>query len=133
VSKSHNPMTFFVITVLTVLVSFLPVLRGQDTTSLSADFRATIEADWEAQEKRLGRDVSSPKAIGAILFAAGRLLADLSRGPDAPELGDERAVLAELKSRAADVDVLTDTERAKLYQDIRWVTRSIALKYPLIA
>ncbi|NOR66016.1 MAG: hypothetical protein GQ528_01515, partial [Woeseiaceae bacterium] len=132
-SNSHNPKIFFVITVLTVLVTFLPALRGQDIAGLSADFRATVEADWNAQEKRLGRDVSSPKAIGAILFAADRLLADLSRESDAPELGAEKAALAELKSRAADVDALTDSGRVKLYHDIRWVTRSIALKNPLIA
>ena len=105
-SKRYNPKTFFAITVLTVFVAFPPVLRGQVTASFSADFRATVEADWDAQEKRLGRDVSSSKAIGAILFAAERLLADLSRGPDAPELGAERAALAELKSRAANVDEL---------------------------
>ena len=132
-SKSHNLKTFFVVTVLTVLVAFPPVLRGQDLASLPVDFRATVEADWDAQEKRLGRDVSSPKAIGAIQFAAERLFADLSRGPDAPELGAERAALAKLKTRAADVDELTESGRAKLYHDIRWVTRSIALKNPLVA
>jgi hypothetical protein len=129
VSKGHNPKTFFVITVLTILVAFPPVLGGQDT----ADFKAAVEADWDAQEKRLCRDVSSLKAIGAILFAAERLLADLSRGPDAPELGAERAALTELKSRTADVDALTDSGRIELYHNIRWVARSIALKNPLVA
>jgi hypothetical protein len=133
VSESHNPKTFFLILVLTVLVAFPPVLRGQDKTSFSADFTAAIEADWDAQEKRLGRDVSSLKAIGAILFAAGRLLTDLSRGSDILDLGAERAALAELKTRATDVDALTVSERTKLYHDIRWVARSIALKNPLIA
>jgi len=129
VVKSCHPKMVFVIAVLTVLVPFLPVLKANP----SDDFRATIEADWDAQEKRLGRDVSSPKAIGAVLFAADRLLADLSRRPDAPELDAEKAALTELKSRGADVDALTDLKRVELYQNIRWVTRSIALKNPLIA
>lgn len=132
-SMSYNPNSVFVIAILTVLVAFPPVLIGQDATNLSADFRAAVEADWDAQEKRLGRDVSSPKAVGAILFAAERLVADLSRMPDAPEIDAEKAALDELKSRAADVDALTDSGRAKLYRDIRWVTRSIALKNPLIS
>ena len=132
-ANSHNPKAFFVITVLTVLVAFPPVLKGQDISIPSSDFRATIEADWDAQEKRLGRDVSSPKAIGAILFAAERLLTDLSRSSDTLELDAERTAMAKLKSSAANVDELTDSERVELYQNIRWVMRSIALKNPLIA
>jgi len=119
----------FMTVILTVLVAFPPTLKAQDTV----DFKAIVEADWDAQEKRLGRDVSSPKAIGAILFAAERLVADLSRMAYNPEIDAEKAELAELKSRAADVDALTDSGRAKLYHDIRWITRSIALKNPLIA
>ena len=78
-ANSHNPKLFFAITILTILVTFLPALKANP----SDNFRATVEADWDAQEKRLGRDISSPKAIGAILFAAERLLADLSRKSDA--------------------------------------------------
>ena len=129
----HDSKTFFVITVLTAFFTILPVLRGQDNTISSSKIRAIIEADWDAQEKRLGRSVSSPQAIDALLFAADRLVADLSRGPDAPELGEERAALTKLGSRAADVDGLTDLERVKLYHNIRWITRSMALKNPLIA
>ncbi|MHC4326349.1 MAG: HzsA-related protein [Planctomycetota bacterium] len=150
-ANSHNPKLFFVVTLLAVLVTFLPALKANP----SGDFRAAVEADWDAQEKRLGRDVSSPKAIGAILFAAERLIADLSRRPDAkaigailfaaerliadlsrrpdaPELGAERAALAELKSQAARVDLPAGSGSAKLYRDIRWVARSIARKNPLI-
>ena len=129
----HDSKTFSIVTVLTVLVAFLPALRGQDSTIGSAGIRATVEADWDAQEKRLGRSVSSPKAIRAILLAAERLLTDLSRGPDAPKLGEEKLALTKLRSRAAHVDELADVERAGLYHDIRWVTRGMALKNPLIA
>jgi hypothetical protein len=133
VFNRHASKTFFAITLLTAFVTFLPVLRGQSNTITSSKIRVTIEADWDAQEKRLGRSVSSPQAIGAILFAAERLYADLSRGPDAPELGQEKQALTKSRSRAAHVDGLTDSGRVGLYRDIRWVARSMALKNPLIA
>jgi len=133
VLNCHDSKTFFVITVLGVFITFLPALRGQNNTIPSSKIRAIVEADWDAQEKRLGRSVSSPQAIDAILPAADRLAADLSRGPDGPELDQERATLTKLRSRAAEVDGLTDSGRIKLYHDIRWVVRSMALKNPLIA
>ncbi|MHC4535488.1 MAG: HzsA-related protein [Planctomycetota bacterium] len=129
----HDSKTFLVITVLGIFITFLPALRGQDNTIPASRIRAIVEADWEAQEKRLGRSVSSPQAIDAILLAADRLVADLSRRPDGPELGRETVALAKLRSIAADVDGLTDLGRVKLYHDIRWVVRSMALKNPLIA
>jgi len=133
VSGSHIPKMLFMTVFLAVIVAFPPVLRGQDTTNLSVDFRTAVEADWDAQEKRLGREVSSPEAIGAVLFSAERLLADLSRRQNSPGLDAEKVALDELKSRAADVDILSDSARAELYRDIRWVIRSIALKNPIVA
>ena len=132
-SGSHIPKMLFMTVFLAVIVAFPPVLRGQDTTNLSVDFRTAVEADWDAQEKRLGREVSSPEAIGAVLFSAERLLADLSRRQNSPGLDAEKVALDELKSRAADVDILSDSARAELYRDIRWVIRSIALKNPIVA
>jgi len=129
----HDSKTFLVMTVLTAFVSFDPALRGQDGAVYAPQIKATIEADWDAQEKRLGRTVSSARAISARLSAAGRLLGDLSLKPDVPELATERTALTKLRSRAENIDRLTDMARLQLYRDIRWVTRSMVLKNPLIA
>jgi len=133
VPNLNDSKTFLVMTVLTAFVTFDPALRGQDGTISSPQIKATIEADWDAQEERLDRAASSPQAISARLSAAGRLLGDLSLKADVPELDAERTALKKLRSRAEDIDRMTDVARLRLYRDIRWVTRNMALKNPLIA
>ena len=128
-----DSMNLFVITALAAIIAWPSALRAQDGTNPTPAISKTIEADWDRQEKRLGRTTSSPDAIRAVLLGARRLLADLSQGPDAPELERERTALAELRSRVARVEALTDLARTELYRDIRWVTRGMALKNPLIA
>ena len=78
----NDSKTFFVIIVLSAFVNFSPTSRGQDATNSHPEVKATIEADWDAQEKRLGRTASSARAIGARLSAAGRLFGDLSLKAD---------------------------------------------------
>ena len=43
---NHIPKMFFMIVILTVLTAFPPTLKAQDTV----DFKAIVEADWDAQE-----------------------------------------------------------------------------------
>ena len=59
----HDSKAFFVIIVLAASANFSPVLKGQDGPDSHPEIKATIEADWDAQEKRLGRTVSSARAI----------------------------------------------------------------------
>jgi hypothetical protein len=110
-----------------------PALGGQAGATDSPEFRATVEADWTAQEKRLGRSASSQQAIDAVVTAAERLLTDLSQMTDAPDLHEERTALARLKSRVAGVDSVDEPQTLKLYRDIRWVARRMAFKNPLLA
>jgi len=133
VSCRCDKATAFVIAVLTALVALSSVLRGRDGTIPASGIKSTVEADWDRQEKRLDRSTSSPEAIRAILLAAERLSANLSQRPDAPELERERVALTGFRSRLASVDGLTDAERIELYRDIRWVSRGMALRNPLIA
>jgi hypothetical protein len=126
-------MVFFVITISAALIAFPSALRGGDGAIPASGIRSTVEADWDRQEKRLGRSASSPEAIRGIMLAAERLLADLSRRSDAPELDREKTALAKLRSRVAHVDGLAGPARTELYRDIRWVTRGMALKNPLVA
>ncbi len=115
------------------LVLVAPALGSQHAMTLSPEFRAAIEDDWAAQEKRLGRAVSSSQAIGAALRAAERLLADLTGGSDTLDLEAERIVLAGSKARVAELDRLSESQRLDLYRDIRWMARAMALKNPRLA
>jgi hypothetical protein len=99
----------------------------------SPPFRAAVEADWAAQEKRLERSATSPQAIEAVMTAAERLLANLSEMTGAPDLNEEKRTLAQLQSRIAGVDSIDEAERLSLYRDIRWVARRMAFKNPLLA
>ncbi|MHC4168162.1 MAG: hypothetical protein ACYSWQ_14490, partial [Planctomycetota bacterium] len=85
-SNRYYSMVFFVITISAALIAFPSALRGGDGAIPASGIRSTVEADWDRQEKRLGRSASSPEAIRGIMLAAERLLADLSRRSDAPEL-----------------------------------------------
>jgi hypothetical protein len=112
----------------------LAVASGEQHKGTPSDsFRETIEADWAQQEQRLGRTTSSSTAVQAVLNAAERLYADLAAMPNAPDLQEENATLAKLRSRAARMDHFTEAQRVKLYHDARWVARSMALRNPLVA
>jgi len=119
--------------IMALLIGLALTAIASAEVSVSPAFRATVEEDWAAQEKRLNRDASSPEAIGAVGFAAERLLASLSRMPEAPDLKAERAALTQLKRRVIDVDLLSESQRLDLYRDIRWLTRRLAFKNPLLA
>lgn len=129
----HCPGNHIRLTVLVALVISFPAPPAPAGATDLAGFRAAVEADWAAQEKRLGRTASSPRAIDAVMDAAERLLADLSRMTDAPDLDGERTVLAGLKSRIVNFDSVDAAQRLRLYRDIRWVVRRMAFKNPLLA
>lgn len=99
----------------------------------AAALRAMVEADWTAQEQRLGRSPHSPEAIRQALRRAGRLLDALARMPDAPTLAGQRADLRRLESAAERLESLDEAARLALYRAIRWVARETALNNPLLA
>ena len=92
-----------------------------------------VEADWAAQERRLGRTPDSPEAIRAALDRAGDLLDDLARLDPPVDLAAERASLRRLREEASEVASFGEEERLGLYHRIRTVTRQAALKNPLLA
>jgi hypothetical protein len=69
------------------------------------DYRAMVEADWAAQEQRLGRAPGSPEATQAALHHAARLLEDL-RASTPARTGCTLAGAADLSSDAAAIDGL---------------------------
>jgi len=92
-----------------------------------------IEADWAAQETRLHRTAGSPESIREAVRRAGRLLDDLRSRANAPDLAAESAALEPLFAVARHVDDLDADARLRLYGQIRRLTRTAALKNPLLA
>jgi hypothetical protein len=91
-----------------------------------------VEADWAAQEVRLQRAVGSPESIQEALRRARLLLSDLSGRANAPGLSAESAALKPLLAMAQHAGDLDADARLHLYRQIRWATRAMALKNPLL-
>ncbi len=98
-----------------------------------ADLRGLVEADWQRQEERLSRTTSDTEAIRDALTHVERLVAALTAGPNALELRAERARLAELRNRVAEVAQQEPAARTALYREIRWLGREVAWQNPLLA
>ena len=96
-------------------------------------YRPTIEADWAAQEQRLGREAGSPEAIRAALQHAARLLEDLRTLPGAPDATADAAAIDSLRKEADRIDSLDDAGRLALYLKVRWAARELAFKNPLLS
>jgi len=99
----------------------------------TADLQAMVEADWAAQEARLGRAAGSPEGIRAALKRARLLLDDLRARKDAPDLTSESAALERLQAEAGRLEALDAHARLLLYHKVRSLSRSVALKNPLLA
>jgi septal ring factor EnvC (AmiA/AmiB activator) len=104
-----------------------PSLRGDDSLARQ------VEADWAAQERRWKRTPDSPQAVRAALQRGERLLADLGRAMPETELEPEAATLRGLRADVDAVDHMASEQRAALYLQLRWATRNLALKNPLLA
>ena len=98
-----------------------------------ANLKAMVEADWTAQEERLGRTPQTPKAIRDVLARADRLLEDLRRMPHCPDVRAESDALERLRRRVDGSESLNDSARFALYQELRRTARRLALRNPLLA
>jgi hypothetical protein len=102
------------------------------TIATAQSFQTQIEADWAAQEKRLGRSPEQPEAIRAVLERAGKLLADLQTSSKRNLWESEAAALARLRGKNREAGSLDSSTRIALYNDVRWATRELAFKNPLV-
>jgi len=105
---------------------------GTETEEPDA-FRATIESDWQAQEKRLQRTWDSPEAIRDLLTRTEKLLDNLRAKAGTLDLTAETANLEELRARVESVEKFNKKKRIELYREIRWTERNLALRNPLVA
>jgi len=92
-----------------------------------------IEADWAAQERRLQRTPDAPESVRGALQRGERLLADLRRASPEIPFEPEASTLRSLRGEVAAVDRLDAERRLTLYHQVRWATRDLALKNPLLA
>lgn len=92
-----------------------------------------IEADWAAQERRLGRVAGSAQAVREAWQRSERLRADLARALPQKALEPEAVVLCDVADDVARVEDLTPEHQRRLYIQVRWATRNLALKNPLLA
>ena len=134
---SYRRLVASILMSLFLLVVPLPrAAVAEDTSSatpqLDASLQTAVEADWAAQEHRNGRQCNSPEAIRDAYRRASRLLADLAHLPGTPELSAERALLEHAATDLNRLDVLDEASRLKLYRQLRWLTRTAALKNPLL-
>jgi len=95
--------------------------------------RAMVEADWAAQEGRLGRAAGSSEAIRVALRRTALLLDDLHGMAGAPDLASDAAALQHLRDRAGRIASLDKAARLSLYHKVRRLARDVALKNPLLA
>ena len=94
-------------------------------------FRRQIEADWAAQERRLGRREQDQASLRELLGRSEKLLNDLETLSPGVMTDSRRAELREWQQlAAAQPDA---TARLELYRKIRWFTRELALRNPLLA
>ena len=98
----------------------------------AASLPAMVEADWAAQEARLGRAAGSPESIREALQRAQRLLGDLRAGKGAPVLAAESAALERLRAESDRPEALGAEARLLLYHKVRALARGAALRNPLL-
>jgi hypothetical protein len=106
---------------------------SQESPQGKEEFRAMVEADWAAQEKRWGRSASAPEAILDALEHVGQLLEDLRQMPQALDLTVESAALQRLRRQADDLESLDEAARLEFYLKVRWFGRQVAFRNPLVA
>jgi len=97
------------------------------------EYRAKVEADWAAQERRAGRKPGSVKAVRAAVERTERLLDNLLAMPGPPEIRGEQKALQRLRREAQQVADQPEPDRVALYHRLRWLTRDVAWKNPLLA
>ena len=95
--------------------------------------RQAVEADWNAQERRLGRTPENPAAIHAAYGRAQSLVDSFQKR--LVGIGVDRAVqvLDGARRQVAGLEALNKAERLSLWKRLRWATRDLALQNPLVA
>lgn len=97
---------------------------------LDPQFKQMVETDWAAQEKRLNRTDDSWDAVKSASDRAWKLIEDLRTTIN---VTNELLRFNDLRTRVARMEILDAPQRRVLYREIRWLTRDLALRNPLLA
>jgi hypothetical protein len=92
-----------------------------------------VVADWDLQEKRLGRSSDSPEAIRAALERARLLVDDFHQNGAIGDVTGAKAAIEQLAEEAQGLASLTAPQRVELYRRVRTLTRAVALKNSLVS
>jgi len=114
------------------LLVYAPFTAAEQDSSDAEVLQAMVEADWSAQEHRRSRTPDAPEAVRDAWQRAKKLLSDLRRMPEAPELSLESAALERLRGQVDAIGSLDKEARLTLYRKVRSIARKLALKNPLI-
>lgn len=109
---------------LLALATLAPGLAGVEPA-----LRDQVEADWTAQERRLGREPDQPTALQESLTRARRLVAALEARTPAPDLHAQAEALTGLERESRELKAPGAAGRLGLYRRIRWITRELALQH----
>lgn len=121
-------LTFFVFFILGEVA--LKASFSEPEVQVEPELAKLVEADWEFQEKQLGRTPSDPAAIRDLLSRAQKLYADLDESDSVPENFDG---FQKFEQKVQDVDQLDADARLALYRQLRWKIREVALMNPVLA
>jgi len=120
-----------------ILLACVLWVGASDKSARSApvepEFKSSIEADWAAQERRVGREPGSIEALEAALGRGQRLLSILAPALPPAELDIERRAWESLRTEAQEVGRLPSADQIAFYHRVRWSGRALALRNPAVA
>jgi len=108
-------------------------LKAQDEIKTTEAFQEMVEADWAAQECRKNRTPDNISAVRDAYRRAEKLLSDLRKMPEGPDIASEVVALESLRHKVDTVDSLDKQSRLTLYHLVRSITRNMMLKNPLLS
>ena len=123
--RSFGSMTRFHLVLACSLWASIFGLPGH-ASPVEPELASLVEADWAAQERRLGREPGSLEALEAALGRGQRLLNDLSLELQAADLDIERRRWESLQTEVRAASRLPSAERLALYHRVRWSGRDLA-------
>ena len=103
------------------------VAGGASGAASTEAYKTAIEADWSAQEKRLGREAGQSETIRTALERAGKLL---TNSPDGPRLRQSMEALERFRTEASPDRLVEPGAGLALYHRVRWLARDLALSHP---
>ncbi len=118
------------------LVAIPASVGAGDAARDSADaaaMRALVLADWELQEKRLGRLPHAPEAIRAAVRRGELLLEDLRTMEGVGNFSADADTLRRLAAQAQGASTLDEPSRRALYEQVRTLVRELALRNPIVS